>query len=111
MLLELEKNKKYLLARLKGELDHHSSENVRQRIDNCFLEKNFKNIILDLRDLTFMDSSGIGLIMGRYKKAVERQGRLLIISNNNNIERILTMSGLLKIIDLYPTLNMALENL
>lgn len=111
MLLQLENNNNYLIAKLKGELDHHSSENTRQKIDKYFLENNLSNIVLDLRGLTFMDSSGIGLIMGRYKNAKDRKGKLVIVSENNYIERILKMSGLLKIIELYPTIDMAISKL
>ncbi len=111
MLLKLESKDNYLIARLKGELDHHNSELARQKIDRCFFEKNTSNIILDLRELTFMDSSGIGLVMGRYKNAKDRKGKLIIVNDNRYIERILRMSGLLKIIELYPTIDVAVEKL
>ena len=100
-----------LIVRLRGELDHHTSEVTRKRIDSSFFEKDLLNIILDLRELTFMDSSGIGLIMGRYKNAKDRKGELVLVSNNRYIDRILSMSGLLKIIDKYPTIELAATKL
>lgn len=111
MLVELENNGNYLIAGLKGELDHHNSKSTREKIDKYFLEKNLNNIILDLRGLTFMDSSGIGLIMGRYKNATSRKGKLVIVSDNSYIERILNMSGLLKIIEHYTTIDLAISKL
>lgn len=111
MLLQLENNNNCLIVSLKGELDHHSAENTRQKIDRYFLEKNLNNIVLDLRGLTFMDSSGIGLIMGRYKNTVERKGKLVIVNDNSRVDRILKMSGLLKIIELYPTIDTAISKL
>ncbi|HLR21886.1 MAG TPA: anti-sigma F factor antagonist [Tissierellaceae bacterium] len=111
MLLDLEKNNKCLIAKFKGELDHHSSESTREKIDNYYLENNLQSIILDLRGLTFMDSSGIGLIMGRYKNTIDRKGKLIVINDNNYVERILNMSGLLKIVELYPSIDIALNNL
>jgi stage II sporulation protein AA (anti-sigma F factor antagonist) len=111
LLLKLESKNNYLIARLEGELDHHSSESTREKIDKYISEKNLNKIILDLSKLTFMDSSGIGLVMGRYKKVTEKRGKMMIVGDNRNIERILNMSGLLKIIELYPTIEQAVEKL
>ena len=95
MHLSVENYKNNLLVELKGELDHHSSENTRQKIDQQYFDQRLKNIILDLRGLTFMDSSGIGLIMGRYRNCLERKGSIVIVSDNVYVEKILKMSGLL----------------
>ncbi|HSH36434.1 anti-sigma F factor antagonist [Schnuerera sp.] len=100
----------YLIVRLKGELDHHTSEDIRKKIDQQYYNNNLLHIILDLRDLSFMDSSGIGLIMGRYKNCKERNGKVLIISTNSNIGRILKMSGLLKIINMYSSVDEAIKD-
>lgn len=111
MLLSMEVNNKNLIVKFKGELDHHSTEKARQKIDQYYFEENLNNIILDLRDLSFMDSSGIGLIMGRYKNALEKKGKLLLVSNNAYIDRIIKMSGLLKIIEMCANIELALEKL
>ncbi|MCF6466469.1 anti-sigma F factor antagonist [Clostridium sp. Cult2] len=102
--------KNYLIVSLKGELDHHTSEDVRKKIDQQYYNNNLLNIILDLRDLSFMDSSGIGLIMGRYKNCKERKGKVLIVSSNSYIDRILKMSGLLKIINIYSSIDDAIKD-
>lgn len=100
-----------LIVKLKGELDHHSSENLRRKIDNYFFGNNLINMVMDLNELTFMDSSGIGLIMGRYRNVIENKGELFIACKNETINRILDMSGLLKLIKLYPDLDTAIENI
>lgn len=100
-----------LIVKLKGELDHHSSEEVRKKIDKYYSGGNMLNIIMDLNELSFMDSSGIGLVMGRYRNASDRRGKLSIACENESIKRILDMSGLLKIIKLYPTLDIAIKNI
>lgn len=100
-----------LIVTLKGELDHHSAESTRKKIDKEIMEKGSRNIILDLKELSFMDSSGIGLIMGRYKNISEKDGKLLVISGNQYVDRILKMSGLLKIIKAYPEMDSALNNI
>lgn len=100
-----------LIVKLKGELDHHRSESTRMKIDSNFNGKNLINMIMDLNELTFMDSSGIGLIMGRYKNVTERNGELIIVCKNNVINRILDMSGLLNIIKLHEDLDTAIINI
>lgn len=100
-----------LIVKLEGELDHHTSEEVRKKIDKNFNGSSVSNIIMDLNELTFMDSSGIGLIMGRYRNAVDKRGKLIIACENSTIKRILDMSGLLKIIELYPRLEAATNNI
>ncbi|MCF6460729.1 anti-sigma F factor antagonist [Clostridium sp. Cult3] len=99
----------YLIVTLKGELDHHTSEDVRKKIDSLYYDNNLSNMVLDLRGLNFMDSSGIGLIMGRYKNCRERHGKISIVSTNPYIERILKMSGLFKIINVYPSVDEAMD--
>ncbi|MCK9443096.1 MAG: anti-sigma F factor antagonist [Tissierellaceae bacterium] len=111
MYLSVEKHKNNLLVQLKGELDHHNTEMVRQKIDKQYFEHRIKNIILDLRGLTFMDSSGIGLVMGRYKNILENGGKIVMVNDNEYVEKILKVSGLLKIINVYPTIEKAMENI
>lgn len=100
-----------LIVKLKGELDHHTSEELRKKIDKHFNGANLTNIIMDLNELTFMDSSGIGLIMGRYRNAIDKRGKLIIACENESIKKILDMTGLLKIINLYPRLDTAINNI
>ncbi|MBU5427068.1 anti-sigma F factor antagonist [Tissierella pigra] len=111
MYLSVEEHNNNLLVQFKGELDHHTTESVREKIDQKYNDLRLKNIILDLRGLTFMDSSGIGLIMGRYRNCIEKAGGMAIVSDNSYVEKMLKMSGLLKIINVYPTIEKAAENL
>ena len=104
MSYSLEVKNQNLIVYFYGELDHHITEKARQKIDQKYKENNLLNIILDLTELSLMDSSGIGLVMGRYKKEIEKKGKVFIISSNVYIDRIIRMSGLLKIIDVYPSL-------
>lgn len=111
MNITIEKYKNNLVVELKGELDHHNTENSREKIDQQYSDHRMKNIVFDLRGLTFMDSSGIGLIMGRYKKSIEKGGKIGIISENSYVDKILKISGLLKIVTIYPTIESAIESL
>lgn len=109
--LSVEKHNNNLLVQFRGELDHHTTENVRQKIDQQYFDQRIKNIILDLRGLTFMDSSGIGLIMGRYRNCLEKNGKMAVVNDSVYVDKILRMSGLLKIINVYPTIESASEKL
>lgn len=107
--IDIEKNN--LIVHFYGELDHHISEKARLKIDQKYKDNNLKNIILDLTQLSLMDSSGIGLIMGRYKNVIENKGKIALISSNVYVDRLIRMSGLLKIIKVYKNLEEALESL
>lgn len=89
-----------LLVNFEGELDHHTAKEARERIDKAFDSNNVKNIIIDLHGLNFMDSSGIGLLMGRYKLAAQNGGKLYIKNVSERVEKILKMSGMLKIVNI-----------
>jgi len=100
-----------LIVNVSGELDHHYSEYFREKVEEKLLESNVKNLVLDFKGLTFMDSSGIGVIIGRYKNISKLGGKLLIANVKSNIERIFEISGLNKIVPVYKNLEDALKNL
>ncbi|NLI57732.1 MAG: anti-sigma F factor antagonist [Clostridium sp.] len=99
-----------LIVSLAGELDHHSAEYVRQKIDNELMKSSNRDVILDFSDVSFMDSSGIGVVIGRYKNIQKLNGKLIIINLNNQVRRIFEMSGLLKIIPVYDNVEDAIKN-
>lgn len=100
-----------LIVKINCEIDHHSCDKIRDRIDTTFIEKNVRNILIDMSDVYFMDSSGIGLIMGRYKFASKLNGQAGVISGNENVDKILKMSGIEKFVHIYSNLNDALKRL
>ena len=87
-----------LTIRLEGELDHHSAESIRTLIDNEIAESGCTDLILDMEGVTFMDSSGLGVILGRYRLLNSQGGTLSICGANSTVERILRMSGLYSLI-------------
>lgn len=83
-----------LHALLEGDIDHHTSKQIRKTIDDA-IEKSNPNILkLDFSKVNFMDSSGIGLIMGRYRLMKLLKGNLELINVPLRIERIIKLSGL-----------------
>jgi len=100
-----------LIASIIGELDHHSAEYIRQKIDNEMIKSTNKNIIFDFTNLSFMDSPGIGVIMGRYKNVQRLYGKMAIVNTNDQIDRILEMAGIKKIIPVFDKLDVAIKAL
>lgn len=98
-----------LIIYLKGELDHHMSKNIREQIDYIIIRNNIKNIVFDFRNVTFMDSSGIGMIIGRYKTVRKSKGKVGIINASDKLKRIFDISGLFSIIDFFDDEKEAIE--
>ena len=89
-----------LVIKLSGEIDHHSAVGVRSEIDTLVFEVRPKKLILELSDITFMDSSGLGLIMGRYALIKDLGGSLLLRAPSSAVMKILKLSGMDRIIDI-----------
>ena len=102
---------KILIVMIEGELDHHTSMEIRDRIDKEMNRNKTKNLILDFTNLTFMDSSGIGVILGRYKNIQKRNGKLIIVNPNPQVIRIITISGLHKIVPVFSDMEDALKEM
>lgn len=100
-----------LLVRLVGELDHHAAENLKQEMQTAMREKNAKHVILNLESLSFMDSSGLGVILGRYKEVKQSGGEMVVCSISPAVKRLFDMSGLFKIIRLEESEEFALLSL
>ena len=84
---------------LEGELDHHSAAGVRQELDTLIADPKVKRLVLDLSGLMFMDSSGIGVVIGRYKEMSRRGGSVAVRAAKGHVDRIFEMAGLYQIIE------------
>ena len=90
-----------LTAFIKGEIDHHTVPEIRDAIDDAFVNvENIKVLVLDFYDVTFMDSSGVGLVMGRYR-LVSGKGKELKVNNLSKRDfTIMKMSGIEKLAEI-----------
>lgn len=100
-----------LIVYVTQDLDHHAVKYLRERSDRLIEAGDVKHIVFDFKDVNFMDSSGIGLIMGRYKKVMFLGGRAIVTNVGNIVDRIFKISGLYKIIEKYNTPEDALRAL
>ncbi len=85
-----------IIAYLIGEIDHHTAGEVRDKIDSAIQFKKPNHLIIDFRNVTFMDSSGIGLVMGRYRlmKSISSQTTLEIKNVTPQTKKIMELAGL-----------------
>lgn len=100
-----------LIITMDKELDHHIAEDIRKKADEYIMRRRARNILFDFRNTEFMDSSGIGAIMGRYRLADSVGGRVGIVNTNSNIDRIVLLSGLHKVVHTYGSFNEAIKEL
>ena len=111
MKFEFEKKGRLLVVKITGELDHHSAAPLREETDREILGGNYKGLIIDLSGLDMMDSSGIGIIMGRYRIMEASGGHLCVCSAKPPIKKIILLSGLGKLIGICEDIKSAAEML
>lgn len=100
-----------LIVQLYGELDHHIAEEVREEIDLTINQNSIKNVIFDFTEMNFMDSSGVGVVIGRYRKVSKLGGKVAAINLNSQVRKIFDLSGMNKIIQIYNTYEEAVSSL
>jgi len=111
MALQLDIQGRVLIAAPEGEIDHHHAERLRAQIDAAYDKSPCRHMILDMSGVSFMDSSGLGMIIGRYKNAEKRGGQLALAQLNPNLGKLFEISGLSKIVLRTQTVEAALESL
>jgi len=109
MRLQINVMDRVLIAAPEGELDHLHAERLKSQIDAAFEKSPCKHIILDMKRVSFMDSSGIGMIIGRYKNVEKQGGQLALANMSETVAKLFEISGLAKIILRAKTLADALE--
>jgi stage II sporulation protein AA (anti-sigma F factor antagonist) len=100
-----------LTAAPSGELDYHQAERIRTQIDSAFEKSSCRHILINMSNVSFMDSSGIGMIIGRYKKAETRGGRLVVSNMSDVTSRLFEISGLSKIVTRVDSAKTAMDML
>ena len=96
---------------MTGELDHHTAETLRKQVSDHLEQIDIRHIVMNLADLSFMDSSGLGVVLGRYKEIKQLGGEMIVCAISPAVKRLFDMSGLFKIIRLEQSEQRALETL
>ncbi len=94
MAVKFEQKDGVATAFLSGEIDHHSAKQMRQAIDDFVTQNSPKLLILDFGGISFMDSSGIGIVMGRFKLMKSLGGGISIENTSPHIARVMKLAGL-----------------
>ena len=100
---DIEYDEGILVVKLAGEIDHHTAKGLREEIDTSLYLYRPSTVIMDLAGVGFMDSAGLGLILGRYTKAKELGGRLIVANPEPSVDRILALAGAGKLITIKKT--------
>lgn len=95
---DVQRNGQDMKITLKGDMDHHNAVSVRGEIDAILLEERPKRVVINLHDIGFMDSSGLGFIMGRYSVMQKLGGDLVLEEPNERITKIFDLAGLGRIV-------------
>ena len=111
MEIKLKLNQRTLIVSLSGELDHHGAEQIRSLIERAITERDVKNLIFDFSSLSFMDSSGIGMIIGRYKLIHSIGGGVVLVCTSQRMKKLVTISGLTRLIPVCSTVSQALNEI
>ena len=88
-----------MVVELTRELDHHNSVAIREEIDRHIYGGIVRNIVFDFKNTTFMDSSGVGVILGRHRILKNVGGVIAVTNINKAVDRLFTISGLYKIVE------------
>ena len=98
-MLKYDLRRNTLFVRLESELDHHAAGRLRGELDELLRDTSIRRLVLDLKLLRFMDSSGIGFIIGRYKQMARRGGSMAVINADCRMDRIFEMAGLYQLVE------------
>ena len=98
-MLDYERHRQTLTVHLAEELDHRAATQMRGELDELLSDGTIRRLVLDLRRLNFMDSSGIGLIIGRYKLMARRGGSVAVVNADRRMDRIFEMAGLYELVE------------
>lgn len=98
-----------LVVKFIGDVDNLVSENYKNKLETLIKENKYKKVIMDFSNVTFIDSSGLGLILGRYNQLKKMNGTLYVCGVNKQTEKIFNIAGIWTIIDKYDSINHALK--
>ncbi|SFQ30301.1 anti-anti-sigma regulatory factor, SpoIIAA [Lachnospiraceae bacterium XBB1006] len=91
---EYQVDEQFLFIYIPQEVDHHVADKIRRETDVLLSERSIRKIVFDFHDTRFMDSSGIGMILGRVKKMRKCGGSVEAVGVSNQVARIFDMAGL-----------------
>lgn len=98
-----------VVVHVQGELDEHTAQAFRERLDALVQGRRVRYLVLDLRQLTFIDSSGIGALLGRYRRLQQEGGRMAIVRPAAHVRAVLELAGVARVVPVYASARQALQ--
>ncbi len=92
-----------LFMKICGEVDHHAVKDTRCEVDNLILKNRPKTLIMDLSQIDFMDSSGLGFVLGRYRRMNDIKGEMMVVDPTRRVEEMLKLAGADKLLKIVRT--------
>jgi len=109
--IDFVKDNRFIVVKINEEIDHHVCEKIKNKIDLAIEFRKAKCLIFDFEGVNFMDSSGIGLIMGRFKNVSKNGGQVFVVNLKPAVSKILKMAGILKIVSEAENINSVLQKM
>lgn len=110
-IVECSRHGRTLVVRLQGELDVATAPAVREEVDAFWLSQGGGHLLLNLGRITFLDSSGLGVILGRYRRTQQVGGRMVLVAPPESIVPTLQLSGIYQLVRVHATEQEALADL
>lgn len=111
MKVDFRQEKNTLVAKVSGELDMLSAGPFRAKVEAALDKGEARNLVLNFSEVSFIDSSGLGVLLGRYKRLSSEGGRIAISGAAPQVKRILELSGIMRIMNTYPSEEEAINKL
>ncbi|SFF94264.1 anti-anti-sigma regulatory factor, SpoIIAA [Desulfotomaculum arcticum] len=99
----IKKEKNCLLVAVFGEIDISITDSLREDVDRALDNYGSGQLVIDLSGVDFIDSSGLGVILGRYKKVAGKGGKVFLAGAKPQVKKVLELSGLLNLMEEYNT--------
>lgn len=103
-------NSNTLVVKFIGDVDNLVCETYKNKLETIINENKYKKVVMDFSNVTFIDSSGLGLILGRYNQLKKHNGNLYVSGVSKQTEKIFNIAGIWTIMDRYENLDIALKN-
>jgi len=109
--IDFVKDSRTVIVRINEEIDHHTCEKIKNKIDLAIEFRKAKFLIFDFGGVSFMDSSGIGLIMGRFRTISKSGGQVILVNLKPAVAKILKMAGIFKIVSEAKNIDCVLQKI
>lgn len=100
--IEIKDNNDLKILAVHGDVDVYTSPKVKETINNL-IEQEFYKIVVNLENVRYVDSTGLGVLIGALKRLREHNGNIVLVCTNPQIKKIFTITGLIKIFNIYIT--------